>query len=148
MKKHGDGFYFHFNKSKIQQNWYEGKLNPYYVHASNIQMNELFTKEFKLVYDQLYSHSTTTEELNTVKSQCNQDSIICGGADSLKITLVLVSCGSCLDILTNNTNQTRLVNGAWWYFKPGESFGFAPNSNIEINNWESADMSDCNSSQF
>jgi len=44
--------------------------------------------------------------------------------------LLIVSCGSCLDILTNTTaNQPRFVNGAWWYFTNG--LGFAPNSNIK-----------------
>jgi hypothetical protein len=56
---------------------------------------------------------------------------------------LLVSCGSCLDILTTTvTNQPRLVNGAWWYFTPPYSFGFAPNSNIKQND---VDWYDCDS---
>jgi len=106
-------------------------------------MNELLSQEFQTVYDQLYSHVTINDEIMNIKAQCNQDSIICvGGADSFN-KLLLVSCGSCLDILTTTvTNQPILVNGAWWYFTPGRSFGFAPNSNIRQSN---ADTIDCDS---
>ncbi len=39
---------------------------------------------------------------------------------------MLVSCGSCFDILTTTkVDQPRLVNGAWWYFTLDKSFGFA-----------------------
>jgi hypothetical protein len=55
----------------------------------------------------------------------------------------LVSCGSCLDILIiTELNKPRLVNGVWWYFTPGISFGFAPFSNIRQYD---ADVFDCNS---
>jgi len=43
----------------------------------------------------------------------------------------LVSCGSCLDILIiTELNKPRLVNGVWWYFTPGISFGCALFSSI------------------
>ena len=101
------------------------------ILAYNIQMNELLNQGFQTVYDQLYSHVTTETILLNIKSQCNSNSIICvGGADSNN-KLLLVSCGSCLDILTDTPlDQPRLVNGAWWYFTPDKSFGFAPNSTI------------------
>jgi hypothetical protein len=103
---------------------------------------------FKKVYDQSYSysHATTSDELNNIKSQCNPNSIICvGGANNIN-TLLLVSCGSCLYILTTTIlHQPILVNGAWWYFTPGYSFGFAPNSNI---NQYYADVFDCDSSHI
>jgi hypothetical protein len=112
-----------------------------YILTSNIKIDELFIQGFQTVYDQLYSHNTTENELNDVKSKCNKDSIICiGGADSNN-KLLLVSCGLCLNILTATTpNQPRLVNGAWWYFTPGKSFGFAPNSTI---NQDRADNFGC-----
>ena len=66
-------------------------------------------------------------------------------ADKIRLnTLLLVSCGSCLDILTTTElNKPRLVNGAWWYFTPGKSFGFAPSSSITQS---SADIFDCDAS--
>ena len=66
-------------------------------------------------------------------------------ADKIRLnTLLLVSCGSCLDILTTTElNKPRLVNGAWWYFKPAPSFGFAPSSSIRQ---LSVDIFDCDSS--
>jgi hypothetical protein len=63
--------------------------------ALNINLDEFLILEFKIIYDQLYSHVTTENELYDIKSMCNQDTIICvGGADSNN-TLLLVSCGSC-----------------------------------------------------
>jgi hypothetical protein len=54
---------------------------------------------------------------------------------------MLVSCGSCFDILTTTkVDQPRLVNGAWWYFTLDKSFGFASNSSIRQ---EHADKFDC-----
>jgi len=104
-------------------------------------MNTLLNQGFKTVYDQLYSNKYIDPDLNNIKTQCNQNSLICvGGADGNN-NLLLVSCGSCLDILTTTIrNQPRFVNGAWWYFTPGYSFGFAPNSNI---NQDAADFFDC-----
>ena len=129
------------NQNKILSKLEIDLLMQNYVLAFNIKINELLNKGFKKVYDQLYSHAVTINELNSIKSQCNKDSIICvGGADNYN-TLLLVSCGSCLDILTTTPLiQPRLVNGAWWYFTPGRSFGFAPNSNIFQG---SADHIDC-----
>ena len=59
-------------------------------------------------------------------------------ADKIRLnTLLLVSCGSCLDILTTTElNKPRLVNGAWWYFTPATSFGFAPISSIRQYNYD------------
>ena len=80
-----------------------------------------------------------------IKSKCDNESIICvSGSDGLN-TLLLVSCGSCLDILTTTeTNKPRLVNGAWWYFTPDKSFGFAPSSSIRQYNYDCYDCPDCN----
>ena len=109
-------------------------------------MNELLNQGFETVYNEFYSHYTTNNEIINIKSQCNPTSIICvGGAYSNNDTLLLVSCGSCLDILTTTTrDQPRLVNGAWWYFTPSESFGFSPNSSIRQVVY--ADIFDCDAS--
>jgi hypothetical protein len=122
----------------------ENKFDFYWrkdILASNIPINELLKQGFKTVYDQLYSHVTTNQELYDIKSKCNDESMICvGGSDGLN-TLLLVSCGSCFDILTTTElNKPRLVNGAWWYFTPGISFGFASNSSIKQSY---ADVFDC-----
>jgi hypothetical protein len=137
------------NQSQLQVNMsksilkLENKFDLHkYVLASNIPINELLYQGFKTAYDQLYaSHGTTNEELFNIKLKCNKESIVCvGGSDGLN-TLLLVSCGLCLDILTTTElNQPRLVNGAWWYFKPYWSFGFAPSSSIRQT---TADTFDC-----
>ena len=62
-----------------------------YVLAYNIQIDELISQGFKKVYDKLYSHSTSSDELNNIKSQCNQNSIICVGG----------TCGSWFNYYNN-----------------------------------------------
>ena len=110
-------------------------------------MDELINDGFKFVYDQLYSHVTTNQELYNIKTKCNnKESIICvGGSDGLNTTLHLVSCGSCLEILTTAVlDKPRLVNGVWWHFTPDKSFGFAPSSSIRQYNYDCYDCSNCN----
>jgi len=124
-------------------NWKKNKI------GTNIQMKDLLNQGYELVYDQFYSYSTTNQQLYEIKNQqCNKESIICvGGADS-NDTLILVSCGSCLDILTHTTlDKPKFVNGAWWYFTPGWSFGFAPTSNIRQYFYDCYDCSDCNDNE-
>jgi len=103
-----------------------------YSLVSNISIDELLNQGFETVYDQLYSHVTTNQELYNIKKKCNnRDTKICVGGSDGSNKLLLVSCGFCENVLeTTELNQPRLMNGAWWYFTPDESFGFAPNSNI------------------
>ena len=125
----------------------KSKINKYqkYILKSNILINELLNQGFKTVYDQLYSHVTTNEELYDIKSKCNTESIICvGGSDDVN-NLLLVSCGSCLDILTiTDRFVPKLINGAYWYFTPDISFGFSPNSKIDQNYYDCYDCPNCN----
>jgi hypothetical protein len=140
------------NQSQLQINMSKSILNlenklifdwKKYILSSNMKINELLNQGFETVYDQLYSYVTTNQELYDIKYKCNRESIICvGGSDGLS-TLLLVSCGSCLDILTTTElNKPRLVNGVWWYFTPDISFGFAPFSSIRQS---TADVFDCDS---
>ena len=39
-------------------------------------------------------------------------------------------------LTTTELNKPRLVNGAWWYFRPDKSFGFAPSSSIRQYNYD------------
>jgi len=102
---------FKLNNSKILA--FLNKKIKFYLKliSSNIPIDELLSDGFKFVYDQLYSHRTTNQELNNLKTKCNnKESIICvGGSDGLNTTLLLVSCGSCLEILTTTElNKPRL----------------------------------------
>ena len=108
------------------------------ILASYIQIDGLLKQEFKIIYDECYNiHKTTNQELYNIKSKCNnKESIICvGGSDGLN-TLLLVSCGSCFDILTTTKLNT-------WYFTPNSSFGFSSNHLIKQ---KTADYYDCDDS--
>jgi len=121
---------FTLNKSNLLENKYRWQST---ILSSYISMDYLLGNGFQIVYNQFYSHATQITELIAIKNKCTKQSVICvGGADSLTNTLLLVSCGSCLKILTNSTvkDQPTYINGAWWYLTPGYSFGFAPSYNV------------------
>lgn len=56
---------------------------------------------------------------------------------------MVVACGNCINILANKTalNDTKLVDGVYWYFTPNQSFGFSPSPIIQQ---DSADIYDDN----
>lgn len=90
---------------------------------------------FSNVYNFAYGHSSTSEELNLIKSNCSANSILCaGGALAGSDNLLLVSCGNCLSVLSSTPhNQPVLINGAYWYFTPNYSFGYAPTNSVSQN---------------
>jgi hypothetical protein len=120
-----------------------------YVLLTNIKINNLLNQGFEIIYNESYNeHETTNDELyNINKSLCiRKESIICvGGLNSVTNIFTLVSCGSCWQVLTTTSlNQPRLVNGAWWYFTPNRSFGFAPIYNIKQYFYDCYDCVNCN----
>jgi hypothetical protein len=91
-------------------------------------------RSFLVVYDYLYDHVTTNAEINGIRSGCTASSMLCvGGSDTEdRSMLLLVACGDCLQITqTTVRNSSVLHKGVYWYYTPGASFGFAPNSLIK-----------------
>ena len=87
---------------------------------------------YRVVYSYIYGHPTTNNELSSIKSMCSLNSILCAAGAALgSDTLLLVSCGNCLSILSETVlNKPVLNNGAYWYLTTGQSFGFSLNINI------------------
>ena len=97
---------------------------------------------YELVYSQPYSYTTTTDEINEIRSQCTTNSLVCLGGSSKddQDHLILVSCGNCLEVLAENPLQiSKLINGAYWYFRSFGSFGspsigFSDTDEVNYNN--------------
>ena len=70
--------------------------------------------------------------METIISSCLPSTVLClGGRDSTNDVLLVVSCGLCSVVLTPTARVTpNLHNGAYWYYTPGRSIGYAPNSTI------------------
>ena len=70
--------------------------------------------------------------METIKSSCLPSTVLClGGRDSTNDVLLVVSCGLCSVVLTPTAKNTpNLHNGAYWYYSPDYSIGFAPNATI------------------
>jgi hypothetical protein len=100
------------------------------------------TQGYRAVYEFPYSYNTTSTDLNFIKSQCSNETVLCaGGAAKGSDNLLLVSCGHCLSVLTSTIiNRPILNNGAYWYFTDQKSFGFSPDANIKQN---APDGNDC-----
>ena len=101
--------------------------------ANNVNVSELTDLGYVLVYNFTYIHNTTTEEILQIRAQCNSSTLMCvGGSDpNADDVLQVVACSDCLSITTQTKlDQPLYSNSVYWYFTPGYSFGFAPNSLI------------------
>ena len=66
-----------------------------------------------------------------IKSCLPTTNLCIGGRESTNDVLLVVSCGLCSVVFTKTARNTpNLHNGAYWYYTPGLSMGFAPNSTI------------------
>ncbi len=101
--------------------------------AQNIAVVSLLTQGYSLVYNNPFSHLTTSNELRAISSSCNENTIICVGAGlNNSNTLMLISCGECRLVLNfTQINRPVLINSAYWYFTEGYSFGYSPTSTIQ-----------------
>ncbi|CAF1097323.1 unnamed protein product, partial [Brachionus calyciflorus] len=99
---------------------------------TNYYLNNLISLGFTLIYDQFYSHATTSLELDNIKNQCNINSILCVGGGLVNSTILdVVSCAICRSVLTpTELNKPDYVGSAYWYMTSPYCFGFSPVYNI------------------
>ena len=74
--------------------------------------------------------------------------MICVGGNRFDEShLRVLACANCFNVISQFlSNQPQFYEGgAYWHFRDGESFGFAPNSNIKQDN---ADGFDCEGSPW
>ena len=94
-----------------------------------VPVANLSTYGYKMIMNEFYSFVVTNNYIQiTIRSQCNKNSRLCiGGSDKTGTTLQLLACGNCF-VITNPTvrNEPVLENGVYWYFTPGQSFGYSP----------------------
>ena len=81
--------------------------------------------------------------METIKSSCLPSTVLClGGRDSTNDVLLVVSCGLCSVVLTQTAKNTpNLHNGAYWYYSPVYTIGFAPNATFYENAADTYDES-------
>ena len=109
--------------------------------ARNVSMAYLKQNGMYQIDTRYYSAKITSLELTSFLTGhvCDKNTIICVGGGRVQENfnrptdtfIDLISCGEC-DSISKKTviNQPNLVNGAYWYFTPGFSFGFATDSRI------------------
>ena len=133
-------------KAAQDENTYEGwsttpseqepKINTInlseYSLAHDVSIVNLKLQGFQTVYNFSFSHATTIEELNSIKSQCSNETLLCvGGAED--DNFLLVSCAHCQTVLSmTSKSEPVLSNNAYWYLTKDYSFGFAPISRIKL----------------
>ncbi|CAF0727637.1 unnamed protein product [Brachionus calyciflorus] len=110
--------------------------NNYPGLVNNYSISLLTYNGFRIVYEALYSHRLNSSDLTGLRNQCNLNSVICVGGSKVGSSILhLAACANCLSVLTETPlNSPRKVGSAFWHFTPKESFGFAPNSEINQNN--------------
>lgn len=100
------------------------KPKPPLSLANDVTVKNLLNDGYVTVYEYLYSHSTTSKELDNITATCTNNTILCvGGRQSNSQILRLVSCVNCLTI----TGKTVLNKPILENF---DSFGFSPNATI------------------
>jgi hypothetical protein len=106
-------------------------------------MNDLANLGFSLVYDYPYNHVTTRDEIMNIRRQCTPTTTMCVGGNRVnENSLLLLACANCLNVTTDTIiNQPRLSEGTYWYLTDGQSFGFAPNSQISQTSADTTDQS-------
>jgi hypothetical protein len=135
------------NELKIEMVASFKKLNFFlFGIQNNVHVSKLTESGYSYVYNKPYNHKTTSSEMDEIKKSCLPTTNLClAGRDSTNDVLLVVSCCLCSVIFTQTAKNTpNLHNGSYWYYTPGLSMGFAPNSTIN-QSW--ADVFDLSNNQ-
>ena len=103
---------------------------------NNVPLSTFTNLGYSAVYQATYGSSTSTSDINNVRSGCTAASNLCvacylGSNPNLLLT---VACGNCYT-LTSQTgfNSPQYTNGAYFYFLSSYSFGISETSSISQN---------------
>ena len=90
------------------------------------------------VFDQPYSHKTTTDNLNQIAGLCH-DQVLVAATFNGSISIAAVGPSS---VLTLNTswNRTEKFGQVYWYRTNGTSFGFSPLPSIRQTSGDNMDI--------
>ena len=92
-----------------------------------VAVSNLIQSGCSLCYNKFYGDRTTT----SIIESCTGKWLFVGAVASDSSTFLLGAYGLASDVLTQTAlNTPHLSNGVWWYFTPGQSFGFADTSVI------------------
>jgi hypothetical protein len=97
-----------------------------YTSFGNYKPSYLLDKGYSIVYDKVYSHISTTAEIEAIRSNCSPTSVLCmGNRDSRnEDRMPIFVCGNC-EIITRKTfaNSPNFNNGFNWYYTPNDRIG-------------------------
>ena len=92
---------------------------------------------YKMIFKQPISQITSDSDIDTIRSNCNENTIMClsvGHFKNTQLQLKVLACGNCLIATGRTQSNTPVFNGAvWWFYTPDDSFGFSSNSIIAQN---------------
>lgn len=95
----------------------------------DVPINEIREAGWRLAYGEPYRTHTTMDDLEAIEG----DFVLVGASHKGEYKLSLCAMGRRERIL-NRVAQDKVTfeNGAYWYFRPGKAFGFAPNRDVEL----------------
>ena len=103
--------------------------------------------DWVLVYNAPYSDPTTSTDITQQNYSVSKYPYMCVAAfrSDAATDAALMACGERSDIEKNTylTSTAYYSNGAYWYFYEGQSFGFSPESYIDLNSADIADLAAC-----
>jgi hypothetical protein len=85
-------------------------------------------KDWTLIYNKPYSHSTTSKELKEAADQCSSNRIVVGAMQNENSTILnLAAVGPIRVLHLNNTIENpEEIESVLWYLESGRTFGFRP----------------------
>ena len=99
---------------------------------------------YSLIFEQPYDYATNDDQIEKLGSLCYRNTILCfAGVLGYSENIDVLACTYCLDVKKiTEVDRPTLRGAAWWYYRVGESIGFAPNSIIEENYGDTYDPND------
>jgi hypothetical protein len=107
-----------------------------------IYQNLTINENWKLVYDQPYSHITTNDDLVKAASVCSNQVLVGASYGANESQLVLAAVGP-VEVLTHQTalNKPVQFGDVFWYNTAKNSFGFSPTKIITQGSADTNDKS-------
>jgi hypothetical protein len=101
--------------------------------VQGIRYNAPLLSQCSVCVDVPYSHPTTSTEIESCKSQGNFIAVAARQGDASTLSVVAGTYSSELTQTSSSSTAAGPQNGAYWYYIPGQSFGFAGTSQILLN---------------
>lgn len=100
--------------------------------VNELAMSFISTYNYILLFNQTYEYVSKDVDITGLSVYCHSRTVLCFGGGLIGgNTIKVIACAKCSEVLNVTTKNSPIYRGgAYWYFTPSVSFGFAPNNII------------------